>query len=153
MIFNGAADALSALGLDGAVVDGLRNVGTTLAAAGDALQSFGTCAAQWATGSKHASDTVTQTSSAGEDAQRAGGFVAGRIASNFDKSTVSGQTPNTQALRDVNTLRATINLFTTNFSAYSQDPQKAWSGMADSIISCMQSKGQAMVDAGNQIGK
>ncbi len=50
------------------------------------------------------------------------------------------------------TLRGTINLFTSNFSAYTQDPEKAWAGFSSTMESCVSGKGQALIDAGRKLG-
>ncbi|HEY0506622.1 MAG TPA: choice-of-anchor Q domain-containing protein [Blastococcus sp.] len=149
-VFHAIADGLSALGLSGAFIDGLRNFGTVLSATSDALNSWGDCLTVWATGSEV--DGVLTPSGAVAVGVGGAEFAAGKYADRLDKAAGDGLGEADLALRGVTTLRDAINLFTTNFGAYSQDPQKAWEGFSGSMQTCVEAKGEALIDAGRKLG-
>jgi hypothetical protein len=148
-VFGAIADGLSAIGLGGAVADGLRSLGTLMSKTSDALNAWGSCTTAWATGSEDVSGVLTAsgtTKTALDGAESGAGKAAGVLDKRYATDSFSS------GLKDVGTLRDTINLFTTNFSAYTQDPEKAWGGMVDSLNDCFKAKSEGVVDAGRKMG-
>ncbi|MCW2698406.1 MAG: hypothetical protein JWR62_3491, partial [Modestobacter sp.] len=150
-VFNAIADGLSALGLKGAFVDGLRDLGNLMSATSDALNAWGTCTTAWATGSEEVAGVLTPSSATGQGALATGESGAGKLAGRLD--TAHGTEAFSSGLKDVETLRDTINLFTSNFSAYTQDPEKAWTGMVDSLNTCFKAKATGVADAAAKLGR
>jgi hypothetical protein len=151
-VLGGIADGLEGLGIHGAGVDGIRNFGDTLAATGTALTSWGTCMTDWATGGGGTSGALTPSSTAGTDTLAGANASASVGAYVADKQDADQLGENSSALKGLNAVRAGLNLFTANLSAYSSDPQQAWSSMSDQVMACVENDGQGMVDSGNSLG-
>jgi predicted outer membrane repeat protein len=148
-VFGAIADGLSAIGLGGAVADGLRSLGNLMSKTSDALNAWGSCTTAWATGSEDVNGVLTAsgtTKTVLDKAESGAEKGAGVLDQKFATEAFGS------GLKDVGTLRDTINLFTSNFSAYTQDPEKAWGGMVDSLNDCFKAKAEGVVDAGRKMG-
>ena len=151
-VLGGVADGLEGLGIHGAGVDGIRNFGNTLAATGTALSSWGNCMTDWATSGGGTAGALTPASTAGQDALASTNLAARASARYADAQDADQMGEHSSALKGLTAIRAGINLFTANLSAYSSDPQQAWSSMSDTVMACVENDGQKMVASANGLG-
>ncbi len=129
---DGLAWVLDKVGLDGAVVDGLRTAGATIQASSDLAKSLGTCAAEHVTGG---GSTLAVPNATGQRGLDVGVGAAGYALEWADQAGAAG------ALGNAADLVSVTDLFLTGADGWLRSPEDAWGSVGD-IGGCIQEKGE-----------
>lgn len=140
----GLAEGLNALGVDGRVLDGMRDAANAVQAGIDVVNSLADCTQSWATGG--GAPPFSPTNDLAARSVGVGGGLAGEALDQLENERASGAFGALSSAYDL------TNMFATGIEGYLAEPAESWASIVD-IGSCVADTGRAAGTAVVTVGR